>query len=297
MGFACRGAAGHDPPARAGCPRWSCPEMTPGRPKWARVFAGPYVSMVLDCDRAGREAAARIAADLRAASVGGSIVDLARARADGYDLTEWLAEPRGPGCAGAAPGAWAPATRAARPGGGGWSTRVGGYAASSSRFAVHGLRLVCAPVVRARRRAGEEPRGWCAARRGRGRRSRGGKSPSAVRDVGTGGDLAVGESESAGAADRLLVFGVSVSRLRLAARVTCRSTSPLSSCRARSSPSRSASAIALRRAPAAIAALPASPTRRAAWSTADRSCPVCACQPVPGSKRHSSHQRPTASNA
>ena len=37
-------------------------------------------------------AAARIAADLKAAGVRGSIVDLARGRTDGYDLTEWLAQ-------------------------------------------------------------------------------------------------------------------------------------------------------------------------------------------------------------
>ena len=60
--------------------------------EWARLFAGRHVSVVLDCDRAGREAAARITADLRAAGVRGGIVDLARARTDGYDLTEWLAE-------------------------------------------------------------------------------------------------------------------------------------------------------------------------------------------------------------
>ena len=59
---------------------------------WARLLAGRHVSVVFDCDRAGREAAARIAGDLRAAGVHGSVVDLARARADGYDLTEWLAE-------------------------------------------------------------------------------------------------------------------------------------------------------------------------------------------------------------
>jgi len=60
--------------------------------QWARLFTGRHVSVVLDCDRAGREAAARIAADLKAAGVRGSIIDLARGRADGYDLTEWLAE-------------------------------------------------------------------------------------------------------------------------------------------------------------------------------------------------------------
>ena len=79
--------------------------MTPGRPKWAPLFAGRYVSVVLDCDRAGREAAARIAADLRAAGVRGGIVDLARARADGYDLTEWAGGARELGAQEAAPGA------------------------------------------------------------------------------------------------------------------------------------------------------------------------------------------------
>jgi hypothetical protein len=65
------------------------------RPLGAGVGAaasGRHVSMVVDCDRAGRRAAARIAVDLKAAGGGGSIVDLARARTDGYDLTEWLAD-------------------------------------------------------------------------------------------------------------------------------------------------------------------------------------------------------------
>jgi hypothetical protein len=47
------------------------------------LFAGRCVSVVFDCVRAGREAAARIAADLKAAGVSGSIVDVARNRADG----------------------------------------------------------------------------------------------------------------------------------------------------------------------------------------------------------------------
>ena len=59
---------------------------------WAQLLGGRHVSVVFDCDRAGREAAARIAADLRSAGVRGSIVDLAPGRADGYDLTVWLAE-------------------------------------------------------------------------------------------------------------------------------------------------------------------------------------------------------------
>ena len=61
-------------------------------PTWARLFAGRQASVALDCDGAGRHAAARIAADLKAAGVRGSIVDLVRGRTDGYDLTEWLAE-------------------------------------------------------------------------------------------------------------------------------------------------------------------------------------------------------------
>lgn len=75
-----------------GLPAVAVPGDDAWEAEWARLFAGRDVSVVLDCDRAGREAAARIAADLRAAGVRGSIVDLARARADGYDLTEWLAE-------------------------------------------------------------------------------------------------------------------------------------------------------------------------------------------------------------
>ena len=45
-----------------------------------------------------RVAAARIAGDLKAVGVRGSIIDLAPRRRDGYDLTDWLAcrpEPHG----------------------------------------------------------------------------------------------------------------------------------------------------------------------------------------------------------
>ena len=51
-----------------------------------------------DNDHAGREAAARIAGDLKAVGVRGSIIDLAPGRHDGYDLTDWLScrpEPHG----------------------------------------------------------------------------------------------------------------------------------------------------------------------------------------------------------
>lgn len=60
--------------------------------KWAHLFAGRQVSVVMDSDDAGRVAAERIASDLRAAGVHGSIIDLASSRDDGYDLTDWLSD-------------------------------------------------------------------------------------------------------------------------------------------------------------------------------------------------------------
>ena len=62
---------------------------------WAALLAGRWVSVITDCDRAGREAAVRIASDLKAAGVRGSIIDLAPFRSDGYDLTDWLDDRRG----------------------------------------------------------------------------------------------------------------------------------------------------------------------------------------------------------
>ena len=75
-----------------GLPAIAVPGDDAWEPGWARLLAGRRVSVVFDCDRAGRPAAARIAADLKAVGVRGSIVDLARGRTDGYDLTAWLAE-------------------------------------------------------------------------------------------------------------------------------------------------------------------------------------------------------------
>lgn len=46
----------------------------------------------MDCDRAGRIAAGRVAGDLQAAGAIARMVDLAPGRDDGYDLTDWLAE-------------------------------------------------------------------------------------------------------------------------------------------------------------------------------------------------------------
>lgn len=62
---------------------------------WAQLLAGRRVSVVMDCDRPGREAAIRISSDLKAAGVGGAVIDLDPGRDDGYDLTGWLDDRRG----------------------------------------------------------------------------------------------------------------------------------------------------------------------------------------------------------
>ena len=60
-----------------GLPAIAVPGDDAWEPEWAQLLVGRYVSIVLDCDHAGREAAARIAGDLRAVGVRGSIIDLA----------------------------------------------------------------------------------------------------------------------------------------------------------------------------------------------------------------------------
>jgi hypothetical protein len=59
------------------------------RSEWAPAFAGRHVTVVMDCDRPGREAASRIASDL-APSSDVAVLDLDPARTDGYDLTDAL---------------------------------------------------------------------------------------------------------------------------------------------------------------------------------------------------------------
>ena len=78
-----------------GLPAIAVPGDDAWEPAWAQLLRARYVSVTLDCDRAGRDAATRIARDLKAAGVQGTIVDLAPGREDGYDLTEWLDGRRG----------------------------------------------------------------------------------------------------------------------------------------------------------------------------------------------------------
>jgi hypothetical protein len=59
-----------------------------------RVARWPRVSVIMDCDRAGRTAARRIAGDLDAAGAAARVIDLGPGGEDGYDLTDWLADRR-----------------------------------------------------------------------------------------------------------------------------------------------------------------------------------------------------------
>jgi hypothetical protein len=60
------------------------------RTEWAQQFAGLEVDVVMDSDRPGRQAAARIAGDLDAHGAHPRILDLAPDRDDGYDVSDWL---------------------------------------------------------------------------------------------------------------------------------------------------------------------------------------------------------------
>jgi hypothetical protein len=72
-----------------GWPAIAVPGDHAWRPGWASLLEGRTVTVLMDCDAAGRDAAQRIAADLRPrASV--RVVDLSPSRHDGFDLTDWL---------------------------------------------------------------------------------------------------------------------------------------------------------------------------------------------------------------
>jgi Toprim-like len=60
------------------------------RAQWARAFAGQDVTVVMDSDRAGRDASRRIARDLERHGALAAIADLDPRRDDGYDLSDWL---------------------------------------------------------------------------------------------------------------------------------------------------------------------------------------------------------------
>jgi hypothetical protein len=75
----------------AGLPALAVPGTHAWHTEWARDLARRQVTVVMDADRPGRQAALRIAGDLErhgAAQV--RILELAPDRDDGYDLSDWL---------------------------------------------------------------------------------------------------------------------------------------------------------------------------------------------------------------
>jgi hypothetical protein len=76
----------------AGLPAVAVPGANAWRSEWAGDLEGRAVVVVMDCDRPGRQAAARIAEDLEYRGIAVWIGDLAPSRRDGYDVSDWLRE-------------------------------------------------------------------------------------------------------------------------------------------------------------------------------------------------------------
>lgn len=76
-----------------GWPAIAVPGARAWKTEWAQLFGGCDVTIAMDCDPAGREAARRIARDLRGVCAF-RIADLDPGRSDGFDLTDWLAQRR-----------------------------------------------------------------------------------------------------------------------------------------------------------------------------------------------------------
>jgi putative DNA primase/helicase len=73
-----------------GLPAIAVPGVAAWRQDWRELLRGREVVIIMDADAAGRDAARRIADDLRDRAATVVVVDLAPERADGYDLTDWL---------------------------------------------------------------------------------------------------------------------------------------------------------------------------------------------------------------
>lgn len=70
------------------------PGTTAWQPSWPPLLAGRHVTVVMDCDPAGRRAAQDIAASLRPIATTVEVADLWPDRNDGYDLTDRILERR-----------------------------------------------------------------------------------------------------------------------------------------------------------------------------------------------------------
>ena len=72
-----------------GLPAIAVPGTSAWRPDWATQLTGRQITVIMDADSAGRNAAKQISADLQPhANV--KVIDLAPGRDDGYDLTDHL---------------------------------------------------------------------------------------------------------------------------------------------------------------------------------------------------------------
>ena len=77
-----------------GLPAIAVPGVDGWRSDYVRLLADREVTVVMDCDERGREAAARVSHDFSPVS-DVCVLDLAPDRNDGYDLTDWLLARRG----------------------------------------------------------------------------------------------------------------------------------------------------------------------------------------------------------
>jgi DNA primase len=75
-----------------GLPAIATPGTTAWQPSWAQSLADKRVTIIMDCDAPGRQAAAAIAASLQATAQAVEIADLWPDRRDGYDLTDRILE-------------------------------------------------------------------------------------------------------------------------------------------------------------------------------------------------------------
>ncbi len=109
----------------AGLPAIAVPGTHAWRPEWASMFTGRDVTVVMDADRPGREAAVRIAGDLERHGAKASVVELDPGRDDGYDLSDWLRAGNNPHLIVDRSLARERQTRIAGPRGDVWTERIG----------------------------------------------------------------------------------------------------------------------------------------------------------------------------
>jgi len=109
----------------AGLPAIAIPGTHAWRGEWASAFTGRDVTVVMDADRPGRDAAVRIAADLGRHGAQAQVVELDPGRDDGYDLTDWLRAGNNPALITDHSHASARHTRIAGSSGDVWTERIG----------------------------------------------------------------------------------------------------------------------------------------------------------------------------